>query len=121
MICIVAGHGVAMLPFALPAPAGVSLAGFALGGLIYGPYSALAFTRFQALTPASWLTTVLALRTAVLLTASPIGAALGGPLTAATGPRSVLSGTGVAMIILAGLATAWSILKTGPRRPSPAA
>ena len=118
MICIVAGHGVAMLPFALPAPAGVSLAGFALGGLIYGPYSALAFTRFQALTPASWLTTVLALRTAVLLTASPVGAALGGPLTAATGPRSVLSGTGVAMIIVAGLATAWWILKTSPRRPS---
>ena len=60
MICIVAGHGVAMLPFALLGPAVVSLAGFALGGLIYGPYSALAFTRFQALTPASWLTSVLA-------------------------------------------------------------
>ena len=118
MICIVAGHGVAMLPFALLAPAVVSLAGFALGGLIYGPYSALAFTRFQALTPASWLTTVLALRTAVLLTASPVGAALGGPLTAAAGPRSVLAGTGVAMILLAGLATALWILETRGRRPA---
>jgi predicted MFS family arabinose efflux permease len=116
MICIVAGHGVAMLPFALLVPAVVSLAGFALGGLIYGPYSALAYTRFQALTPASWLTTVLALRTAVLLTAAPVGAALGGPLTAAAGPRSVLAGTGVAMIILAGLATALWILVTRARR-----
>ena len=112
MIGIVAGHGVAMLPFALLVPAAVSLAGFALGGLIYGPYSALAFTRFQALTPASWLTTVLAIRSAVLLTASPVGAALGGPLTAAAGPRSVLAGTGVAMIVLAGLATVLWILKT---------
>ena len=48
MICIVASHRVAMLPFALLVPAAISLAGFALGGLIYGPYSALAFTRFQA-------------------------------------------------------------------------
>ncbi|HXH81164.1 MFS transporter [Nocardioides sp.] len=121
MICIVAGHGLAMLPFALPAPAVVSLLGFAFGGLVYGPYSALAFTRFQAVTPASWLTTVLALRSALLLTASPIGAALGGPLTVAAGPRSVLAGTGVAMIILALLATALCVLKSksiAPQRPS---
>ena len=112
MIGIVAGHGVAMLPFGLPVPNAVSLTGFALGGLIYGPYSALTFTRFQVLTPASWLTTVLAIRSAVLLTASPVGAALGGPLTAAAGPRSILAGTGVAMIVLAGLATVLWILKT---------
>jgi predicted MFS family arabinose efflux permease len=105
MIFIIAGHGLAMLPFALPGPAVVSMVGFALGGVIYGPYNALSFTRFQDRTPASWLTTVLAFRAAVLLTASPIGAALAGPLTAAAGPRWVLAGTGVAMIFLACLAT----------------
>jgi hypothetical protein len=73
--------------------------------VIYGPYNALSFTRFQDRTPAAWLTTVLAFRAAVLLTASPIGAALAGPLTAAAGPRWVLAGTGVAMIFLACLAT----------------
>lgn len=118
MISIVAGHGVAMLPFALPAPAVVSLAGFAVGGLVYGPYSTLALTRFQTLTPASWLTSVLALRTAVLLTASPVGAALGGPLTAVVGPRSVLAGTGVAMILLAGVAAALRARGTAPFPPA---
>ena len=54
------------------------MVGFGLGGLIYGPYNALSFTRFQDRTPAPWLTTVLAFRAAILLTASPIGAALAG-------------------------------------------
>ena len=103
-----------MLPFALPGPALVSMVGFGLGGVIYGPYNALSFTRFQDRTPASWLTTVLAFRAAILLTASPIGAALGGPLTDAAGPRWVLAGTGVAMIVLACLAT----LLVRARRPA---
>lgn len=113
MIFIIAGHGLAMLPFALPGPALVSMVGFGLGGLIYGPYNALSFTRFQDRTPASWLTTVLAFRAAILLTASPIGAALGGPLTDAAGPRLVLAGTGVAMIVLACLAT-WLVRARRP-------
>jgi MFS family permease len=113
MIFIIAGHGLAMLPFALPGPALISMVGFGLGGVIYGPYNALSFTRFQDRTPTSWLTTVLAFRAAILLTAAPIGAALGGPLTDVTGPRWVLAGTGGAMIVLACLAT-W-LLRTGRR------
>jgi predicted MFS family arabinose efflux permease len=102
---IIAGHGVALLPFGFDAPVIVSLVGFALGGVIYGPYSALSLSLFQERTPATWLTTVLAVRSAVLLTASPVGAALGGPLSAALGPRWVLVGAGVAMIIFAACAT----------------
>lgn len=121
LLGIVAGQGLAMLPFGLHAPAGFSLAGFALGGVIYGPYSALAFNLFQDLTPAAALTTVLALRAAVLLTASPVGAALGGPLTVALGPRRVLAGTGIAMVIVAACATALWLRRTktapGPRHP----
>ena len=114
MIYVIAGHGLAMLPFALPGPALVSMVGFGLGGVIYGPYNALSFTRFQDRTPASWLTTVLAFRAAILLTASPTGAALSGPLTDAAGPRWVLAGTGVAMIVLACLAA----LLVRARRPA---
>jgi predicted MFS family arabinose efflux permease len=106
LLCIIAGHGLAMLTFAVHAPAVLSLAGFALGGVVYGPYSALAFTLFQERTPTALLTTVLALRATVLLTASPIGAALGGPLTAALGARQVLTGSGIAMILVAGCAAA---------------
>ena len=41
------------------------------------------------------------LKTAALLTAAPVGTALGGPLTAALGPRPVLAASGLATIALA--------------------
>ncbi|MFG3053393.1 MFS transporter [Kitasatospora sp. NPDC048239] len=112
LLCIIAGHGLAMLPFGLHAPAVFSLGGFALGGVVYGPYSALAFKLFQDHTPATLLTTVLALRASVLLTASPVGAALGGPLTTALGARQVLTGTGIAMIFVAACVAALRIRST---------
>ncbi|WP_328957272.1 MFS transporter [Kitasatospora purpeofusca] len=101
---IVAGHGLAMMSFALPGPAALSVTGFAVAGLVYGPYSALVVGRFQELTPAPALTSVLALRASLVLTAGPAGATLGGPLTAALGARATLAGTGVAMVALAVLA-----------------
>jgi MFS family permease len=106
LLWIVAGHGVAMLPFALPAPATVSLIGFGLAGVIYGPYNALSFNLFQDVTPAALLTTVLAFRAALLLTATPAGAIVAGPLTTILGPRHTLTGTGIAMIAIAGAAAA---------------
>lgn len=98
---IVAGWGITLVPFGLHVPAPVSLVCFALGGVIYGPFTALSFTLFQNRTPAAWLTTVLAARSAALLTASPVGTALGGPLTTAFGPSHVLAGSGLATIFLA--------------------
>lgn len=102
---IVAGWGATLVPFGLDAPASVSMACFALGGAIYGPFTALSFTLFQDRTPAAWLTTVLAARGAALLTASPVGTAFGGPLTAAFGPGPVLASSGVTTIALAVVAT----------------
>ncbi|BBB01809.1 hypothetical protein RVR_9390 [Actinacidiphila reveromycinica] len=101
---IVAGWGVALVPFGLGAPASVTLVCFAAGGLIYGPFTALSFTLFQDRTPAALLTTVLAARGAALLTAAPVGTALGGPLTAALGPRPVLAASGLATLALAATA-----------------
>lgn len=98
---IVAGWGVMLIPFGLGAPVGVSLVCFALGGMIYGPFTALSYTLFQDRTPTAWLTTVLAARGAALLTASPVGTALGGPLVAAMGPRQVLAASGAATLVLA--------------------
>jgi MFS family permease len=103
---IVVGWGLTLVPFGLGVPASVSVTCFALGGLIYGPFTALSFTLFQDRTPAARLTTVLAARGAALLTASPVGTALGGPLTAAMGPRQVLAASGVATITLAAVAAA---------------
>ncbi|WP_371496789.1 MFS transporter [Kitasatospora sp. NBC_00374] len=104
LLGIVAGHGVAMLSFGPHGPAAVSLAGFAAGGVVYGPYSALVSHLFQERTPQAWLTTVLALRGTVLLTAAPTGAALGGVLAGPLSPRQVLVGTGLAMVAVAAVA-----------------
>jgi predicted MFS family arabinose efflux permease len=104
-LAIVAGWGCVLVPFGLGAPAAVTLVCFALGGVIYGPFTALSYTLFQDRTPPAWLTTVLAARGAALLTAAPVGTALGGPLTAALGPRPVLAASGLATIALAVVAT----------------
>jgi MFS family permease len=100
-LSIVAGWGALLVPFGFSLPPAVTLVCFALGGFVYGPYTALSFTLFQNRTPEGWLTMVLAARGAVLLTSTPVGVALGGPLTAALGPRWVLAGSGLATVLLA--------------------
>ncbi|MFD8694129.1 MFS transporter [Kitasatospora purpeofusca] len=110
LLGIVAAHGVALLSFAPPGPAAVSVAGFAVVGVVYGPYGALSLGLFQDLTPPPALTSVLALRSSVLMTASPAGATLGGPLTAVLGSRAVLVGAGLAMIAVAGCAAVAPVL-----------
>jgi predicted MFS family arabinose efflux permease len=101
MLSIIAGHGIGMLPFAFTHTAFPSLAGFTFAGLVYGPYTALSFTLLQDRAPADSLTTVLATRSAVLLTASPLGAALGGVLLDRTSAPAVLIGCGALMIFIA--------------------
>ena len=64
----------------------------------------MSFTLIQERPPQAWPTSLLALHGAVLLTAGPVGAALGGPLTAAATPRSVLVGSGIVTIVLAAAA-----------------
>ncbi|MFF8262209.1 MFS transporter [Streptomyces virginiae] len=113
---IVAGWGFTLVPFGLGASAPVTLACFTLGGLVYGPFTALSYTLFQERTPAAWLTTVLAARSAALLTAGPVGTALGGPLIALMGPRGVLAASGIATIALAAVGAAVRLRST--RRPA---
>src|SRR6266542_1897362 len=87
-----------------PRWAAVTVCCFGLGGLVYGPFNALSVTLFQAETPSAQLSAVLAVRSAALVTAAPVGAALGGPLGAAFGPHAVLAGSGVLAGVLARLA-----------------
>ena len=75
-----------------------------LGGVIYGPFVALSVTLMQAKSPPQHLAAMLAARSAVLLTASPLGTALGGPLTTALGPRATLGGSGLATVALGAVA-----------------
>ncbi|AUG76942.1 MFS transporter [Kitasatospora sp. MMS16-BH015] len=98
---IVAGWGLTLLPFGFGAPAAATVTCFGMGGLVYGPFTALTFTLFQNRTPTAQLTTMLATRTGALLTAAPVGTALGGPLTAAFAPHTVIAASGAATLLLA--------------------
>jgi predicted MFS family arabinose efflux permease len=71
----------------------------------------------QAKSPPQHLAAMLAARSAVLLTASPLGTALGGPLITALGPRATLSGSGLATLVLGAVACvlllAWRRKRSG--------
>jgi MFS family permease len=103
-VAIVIGWGLTLLPFGSDVPTPVTVACFTLGGAIYGPFVALSVTLMQAKSPPEYLAAMLAARSAVLLTASPIGTALGGPLTTALGPRATLGGSGLATVALGAIA-----------------
>ncbi|BCJ35384.1 hypothetical protein Athai_28870 [Actinocatenispora thailandica] len=113
-LAIMLGWGLTLLPFALDLPAAATLACFTLGGAIYGPFVPLSVTLIQQTAPPQHLATMLAARSAVLLTAAPLGTALGGPLTTALGPADTLAASGLATITLA--TTAGAILLTRRHR-----
>jgi MFS family permease len=106
LLVSVAGWGLMLIPFGLDAPTPITLACFGLGGLLYGPYNPLALALFQASVPRAQLASVLAADSAIGLVAAPLGTAGGGPLTTAFGAGIVLAGSGVATVLLAGIATA---------------
>lgn len=99
-VAIVIGWGLTLLPFGTHVPTAVTVACFAVGGAIYGPFVALSVTLLQRKAPPEHLAAMLAARTAALLTAAPLGTALGGPLTTALGPRRTLGGSGLATLAL---------------------
>jgi MFS family permease len=104
-LLIVAGWGACLVPFAF-APLGVTLACFALGGLVYGPFTALTYALFQSVATTASLPSVLAARSAALIVAAPLGTAIGGPIVAGLGAGWTLTASGAATVCLAALATA---------------
>ncbi|MEO3751924.1 MFS transporter [Streptomyces sp. B6B3] len=116
MVGIVIAWGFALLPFGFHAPTAVTVVCFALGGVIYGPFVALSVTLMQATSPPHHLAAMLAARSAALLTASPLGTALGGPLTTALGPRGTLGGSGLATVALGAVACVLLLARRGRRR-----
>jgi MFS family permease len=105
-LAIVVLWGLLLLPFGFDVPIAVTVMCFMLGGAIYGPFVPLSVTLVQAKSPPQHLAAVLAARSSVLLTASPLGTALGGPLTTALGPRATLGISGLATIALGAVACA---------------
>jgi MFS family permease len=87
---IIVGWGAALLPLGLTDAALPGLVGFAAGGLIYGPFTAICTALFQRSTPPEFLSGVLATRSALTTPSTALGTLLGGPVVAAIGGRRTL-------------------------------
>jgi MFS family permease len=112
-IGIVVAWGLSLVPFGFAVPTAVTVVCFTIGGAIYGPFVPLSVTLMQAKSPPEHLTAMLAARSAALLTASPLGTALGGPLTTAWGPRATLGGSGATTVVLGVVAALLLFVRRG--------
>jgi MFS family permease len=100
VVLIIVGWGASLLPVGLTDAVVPGLIGFALGGLIYGPFIAICTTLFQRTCPPHVLSRVLATRTALTTPSTALGMLLGGPAVSAFGGQSTLLASGVLTIVL---------------------
>lgn len=100
VVVIIIGWGAALLPLGLTDAVLPGLIGFAVGGLIYGPFTAICTTLFQRTCAPHVLSRVLATRAALTTPATAIGMLLGGPMVTAVGGRSTLLASAVLTIAL---------------------
>ncbi len=90
VVGIIIGWGAALLPLGLTDAVAPGLVGFAAGGLIYGPFTAICTALFQRSTPPQALSRVLAARSALTIPSTALGTLLGGPVVSAIGGRPTL-------------------------------
>ncbi|GAA1405261.1 MFS transporter [Catellatospora coxensis] len=90
VVAVIVGWGAALLPLGLTDAVVPGLVGFAAGGLIYGPFTAISTALFQRGTPPQVLSRVLAARSALTTPATGLGTLLGGPVVTAIGGRNTL-------------------------------
>ncbi len=130
VVGIIIGWGGALLPLGLGSAIAPGLVGFAAGGLIYGPFSAITTALFQRSTAPAALSRVLAARSALTIPATALGTLLGGPLVSAVGGRHTLLLSAVLTIVLGASVAAvvgqryWRVIGATPspaRAAAPAA
>ncbi len=97
---VISGWGAALLPLGLTDAVPPGLIGFAVGGLIYGPFTAICTALFQRSSPPHLLSRVLATRSALTTPSTALGTLLGGPVVAAIGGRATLLTSAVLTIAL---------------------
>jgi len=114
MTGIVLGWGLGLAPLGLRVPLWAALASFFAAAVIWGPWMSLSMGVFQDASPPHALAQVLAARSSLLIIASPLGTALGGPIVTALGARGTLLASALATVALA-LVTA-AILAARRRR-----
>jgi len=119
MTGIVIGWGVAIVPLGLPTPLWAGFAAFFVGAVIWGPWMSLSMGVLQEASPPGVLAQVIAARSSLLILASPLGTALGGPIVAGLGARGTLLTSAVATIVL-GLITTAVLLTHRAKKAHPA-
>jgi hypothetical protein len=119
VVGIIIGWGLALLPLGLTDALAPGLVGLAIGGLIYGPFTAICATLFQRSTPPQALSRVLATRNALTIPATALGTLLGGPVVTAVGGKRTLLISGLLTIAL-GVSVA-AALRRGGHRDRPGA
>ncbi len=100
VVSIIIGWGAALLPLGLSDAILPGLIGFAVGGVIYGPFTAICTALFQRASPPHVLSRVLATRTALTTPSTALGTLLGGPVVGAVGGRHTLLASGLLTIAL---------------------
>jgi predicted MFS family arabinose efflux permease len=114
-LVVVAGWGACLVPFGF-APVTVTLACFAVGGLVYGPFVPLTYALFQSATSTANLPALLAARSAVVMVSTPLGVVVGGLIVGPLGAGATLAASGAATVGLAVAgAVLWSRQPTGSR------
>jgi MFS family permease len=103
-LLIIVGWGACLVPFAF-APRAVTLVCFAVGGLVYGPFVPLSYALFQSATSTANLPSLLAARSALVAISTPLGTAVGGPIVGRLGAANTLTASGIATVLLAGVAS----------------
>jgi MFS family permease len=97
---IIIGWGIALLPLGLSDSLIPGLIGFAVGGVIYGPYISITTALFQRTAPPELLSRILATRGALTIPATSLGLLVGGPLTGWLGAQGTLLASGIFTIVL---------------------
>jgi MFS family permease len=90
VVTIIVGWGAALLPIALTDSVEAGLLGLAIGGLVYGPFTAICVALFQSASPPHLLSRVLAARTALTIPSTAAGTLVGGPVVGALGAQPTL-------------------------------
>lgn len=96
--------------------AGVVLA---VGGAVYGPFLAIAYTLLQSLLKTDEQQPVFALWAAGITVAFPLGLAVGGPLVTAAGPRGGILVSALVTALLVPAAWHWLMRRKSPTAPQP--
>ena len=115
---VIIGWGAALLPLGLTDSVLPGLIGFAVGGLIYGPFNAICTELFQRASPPHLLSRVLATRTALTTPSTALGTLIGGPIVVAIGGRHTLLASALLTIALGVVVAAASLRRGARSRPS---